>query len=268
MENHRVEPPSPNRVAQTRRAFLGLALALPLRAVAPVEAQTRWPYRWSYVGCCLVNGEEAELGITAGLIESSRFSGEVGTSSGDRTLDRAIGTTLSRLSDLFEVHPGFGFFDDGQAPNAYATTRTMVPGTSGSVVFGVTLLRRQIQQAPSGVSVMGVLAHEFGHIVQFTTGVHRTLSAGQSTARLAELHADFLAGYYAGRRARSNTGMDTDSLGDAFRAIGDMNREHPNHHGTPRERVRALTAGFRHGKDTGGAIAEAVRTGIATVRGI
>jgi hypothetical protein len=62
--------------------------------------------------------------------------------------------------------------------------------------------------------------------------------------------------------------MATDDLGDAFKAIGDMNRNHPNHLGTPKERVRALTLGFRSDKDFDREIDEAVNRGTQAVKQI
>ena len=45
-----------------------------------------------------------------------------------------------------------------------------------------------------------VCAHEFGHILQYQKGLIRPLQGWDSTNRRIELHADFLAGYFAGIR--------------------------------------------------------------------
>jgi hypothetical protein len=218
-----------------------------------------------YEGCCL------SLDQFNTVHSSSSRLAAMGTpdlipSSGDKTLDRAIGITVSRVSREFDVHPGFGFIDDQL--NAFASPEPLVPGTRGTVYFGMPLLRRQLKVAPSGVAVMGVIAHEFGHIAQFDSGLHSRLSRGQPTVRLVELHADYLAGFYAGTRARTNKALHTDDLGDAFFSIGDTQFSNRQHHGTPSERVQALTQGFRFGKSNGGGIRDALTSGETAIRRI
>lgn len=246
-------------MAIRRRDFvvgITAALAVPLPA---------YPQPLQVAGCCLsldafnaVHGDSNRLAAmgTPQLIPSC----------GDRSLDRAIGTTVSRVSGAFDVYPGFGFM--ANQVNAFAYPDTLVPGTRGTVYFGLPLLERQLRAAPSGVAIMGVIAHEFGHIVQFESGMHSRLSRGQATVRLVELHADYLAGFYAGTRARTNTRLRTDDLGDAFLSIGDNQFNNRQHHGTPAERVNALTQGFRFGKDNRGDFREALVAGEAAVRSI
>lgn len=215
-----------------------------------------------YHGCFLSSSEFRSVDINFG---------EIDTSTGNRTIDRAIGTTLTRISDLFDVHPGFGFYDDEDDPNAFATEITALGGTRGTVGFGYTLLEEQIEKHPSGISVMGIMgiiAHEFGHIVQFSPDVRSELQKVQPTLRLKELHADFLAGFYAGRRRLSHMNMDTDGLGDAFLALGNFNTRSPEHHGTGEERLEALIQGFQLGKQGESTINDAVEEGIQAVRRI
>ena len=137
------------------------------------------------------------------------------------------------------------------------------------MAVGYTLLRDLLNK-DRGVSLMGIIAHEFGHIVQFfEQGVHDDLSKGESTVRLIELHADFLAGFYAGRRKASRRHLDADGLGDSFVAIGDYHAKHQKHHGTPQERLKALTEGFKLGKrNQETTIEEAVEKGVRAVRRI
>lgn len=220
-----------------------------------------------YHGCFLSSGEFEELGIDSTTLRDaenmmsetdefddatddiSSLQTDFHKNTGNKLLDRAIGKSLTHMSDFFSVYPGFGFFND-KNPNAYATAEIVVPDTKGTIVFGYNLLKKQLEKAPSGVSIMGILAHEFAHIVQFN---HKqqisSLRLNQTTSRLIELHADFLAGFYTGKRKLVNKRMRTDDLGDAFLAIGDSNTTHADHHGTPEERVFALTEGFKLGKN-------------------
>ena len=85
------------------------------------------------------------------------------TTTGDRVLDRFLGRALVRLSGIFSERPGFGFVDDSDAPNAYATDHTQVQGTWGTVCFGRTLFRDLMDRyQDQGLAVMAVAAHEFG----------------------------------------------------------------------------------------------------------
>ena len=48
------------------------------------------------------------------------------------------------------------------------------------------------------VAVSAVCAHEFGHITAIKYGLMKRLKDGQPSVKRSELHADFLAGYFAG----------------------------------------------------------------------
>jgi hypothetical protein len=248
-----------------RRSFLLGTLSTYIIRLRLVQGKQLGIHKWSYSGCCLLNGEEEEFDPDDSDFQVSNFDGPMIRSSGDRDLDRSIGVSLTRISDLFTVVAGFGFINDAGAPNAYASPQSRVPGTDGTVFLGLTLLKQLQKKAPSGVAVMGVLAHEFGHIVQFKSGTHQRLSAGKTTVRLVELHADFLTGYFAGKRGKVNPQLDRQALGNAFNAIGDTAINHPKHHGTPQERVFALSKGFRFGYDQDKDIQSAIKTGIEVV---
>ena len=222
-------------------------------------------YDYSNSGCFL-SAEEFDSSISNfSSMSSSEALNQLDTRTSDKSLNKAIGTTLTRISGLFDVYPGFGFYEDEEEPNAFATPKTVIQGTKGTVAFGYTLLRNSLRTNPSGISIMGIIAHEFGHIVQYEQGIENRLKKGQSTVRLSELHADFLAGFYAGRRKLNFSDMDTDGLGDTFLGIGDFNYKNPQHHGTPQERIAALTEGFKLGKRMEYNILDVVNKGIEVV---
>ena len=62
-------------------------------------------------------------------------------SSGDRDFDFALAQTLARIADLFDVLPGFGFYDDYESKNAYATKAVRAKNADGTVLFGQRLHR-------------------------------------------------------------------------------------------------------------------------------
>jgi hypothetical protein len=146
-------------------------------------------------GCCLV---------ADGFVGSDDDVDRMVFTSGDRETDHRLGRALLRLAQVFDVHPGCGFFDDGRQPNARAVPKSTVPGTEGTVLFGQSLFRKTMALNDDGMAVLAVFAHEFGHIAQFRTRVHDTLRDGYPTAKLVELHADFLAGFYWASARRSS----------------------------------------------------------------
>jgi hypothetical protein len=181
--------------------------------------------------------------LTLGAIRDQLIS-----TTGDENLDRSLGRALVRLSSIFGERPGFGFIDDRDGPNAYASPETKVPGTWGTVLYGQTLFQDLIRRnSDKGMAVLAVAAHEFGHVAQFRSRVDETLMQGQSTVKLVELHADFLSGYFLGLRKRDDSSVSVWAAGKTFYEIGDYQYNDRNHHGTPDERVTAAEEGFKHG---------------------
>jgi hypothetical protein len=116
--------------------------------------------------------------------------------SGDDDLDRAMINELKRIVRVFQVNPGFKYVDQ---MNAYATQETIVAGTRGTVFLGLPFIRSLIDWDASGIAVAGTYAHECAHIYQFDHQLTPE-AFGRNGASLRELHADFLGGYYIGRR--------------------------------------------------------------------
>jgi predicted metalloprotease len=129
-------------------------------------------------------------------------------------------------------------------------SETKLPGTSGTVLFGRAMLKKALADTANGdMFVMGICAHEFGHIVQYSSGVRTRLTANQQTGKLLELHADFLAGHYIGLRNEKYSPSELVALGRSWQGIGDTAYTDPTHHGTPEERLSAMEQGFRIARD-------------------
>lgn len=166
-------------------------------------------------------------------------------SSGDRDFDFALAQTLARISDLFDVLPGFGFYDDYDAKNAYATRAVRAGRGHGTVLFGQRLLKELLggQESPDA-AVAAVCAHEFGHILQYRKNLDRIVGSGQPTVKRVELQADYFAGFFAGTRKLQTPEFPAAVFAVTQFNLGDTRINHEQHHGTPEERGAAIAQGF------------------------
>ena len=255
----------------TRRTMLaGMAGAFmpPLMAASAAKPAAR--VRHSY-GCCLINNE-IDMYLEANEPLITYFSGNepIIKRSGDPHLDFAIAQSLFRIGKVFGVVPGFGYFDDYDGRNAYATEVVRLNSADGTVVFGLRLLQELIGRTDIDspeVGIAAVCAHEFGHIYQYRTRLFQALNEGQDTIKLVELHADFLAGYFAGIRKSERSDFPAALFAITQRRYGDYNVGSRNHHGTPEERGNAVVAGFdaaRRGLD----MRTAAQAGVRYVRSV
>ncbi len=95
------------------------------------------------------------------------------------------------------------------------------------------------------VGIRVILAHEFGHHVQYELGVFDTGPTDPAEAtRRTELMADAMAAYYGTHKQglALNKKRVTDAL-LSFYTVGDCQFNSPGHHGTPLQRQRAADWG-------------------------
>lgn len=177
-----------------------------------------------------------------GSIQSLNMNGQVSRTSGFPPLDELLHPEPASLSASFKVRPGFLFFDDYQGGNALATPDNVGGyGTKhGTVLFGRRLLVEEMQKFAWAWSVIGIMAHEWAHILQFSRSVHKQVPVPRM-----ELQADVLAGWYLAGKAMS-LGYDF-SLASAFSFFskGDYAFNDPKHHGTPQQRMQAFSSGYQ-----------------------
>lgn len=240
----------------TRRQLLTAAgCGAALLAATPVRAQV------SSTFCSSTNGG---LPPYCAWNAAAPEQFQIFSTSGRDDIDRALIAELRRMLAIFPIDPGFKYINDIQ-PNAFAAQESRVSGTSGTVYIGLNLINSEFRRSNSGgVAVAGICAHECGHIYQYATGWISRLSS--NTARLVELHADFLAGFYFGRDgARSNDSIT--SFADSLFSRGDYNFNDPSHHGTPNQRVSAMRAGYSVGL-TNVSITTAAERGAEVVRSL
>lgn len=241
--------------AWTRRTFAFGIAACGCAARGPhVFAQGRkQPSSLSAVRGCRLSAKDMDLmggrGLTLGLsFERIAETGGGRRTTGNPEMDRALDRSIKRLADTFEILPGFGFFDDKPTRNAFAVDGTLpqLPHTKGTVLYGETLFKHLLGLDPTGAAVMWVMAHEFAHVWLFQRGDIAKLGPDASplTGKRIELHADYLAGFYVGQRKRDNPSITLMKTGAEIWKLGDTNFNHPDHHGTPAERLAAAEAGF------------------------
>ena len=227
---------------------------------------------------CLITSEgyqqyrtqgEAVYPLTEGLIARNRYWHTSGDPAVDRDLDRALGV----VADLFVVNPAFGFYDpskldnpagfEREGMNAFASgENTDITGTRGTVAFGWDLFRQEFYQHDStGLTVMAIAAHEFGHILQMNRGHLPAIRIGYPLK--SEINADFLSGYFLGVRKRRIPSLRFYNAGDMFVRFGRGNDGNPTRtHGTAQERLDAAEAGFRVAYVENKSLDDAVRAGL------
>lgn len=192
---------------------------------------------------CFLNAARADSGyqqvISRGIARQTFFQ-----TTGDEIFDRQLGRAIIRLAGFFGEQPAFGIVEGGEHDNAFALPREGGNAEFGTVGIGRTLLNRLKDEDASGVSILALVAHEFGHVAQFRRDAIPVLNAGEDTVRKSELHADYLTGCYLGWLKRNEPRVRVISAGRFMESIGDTATHSKNHHGTPAERLQATEAGF------------------------
>jgi hypothetical protein len=127
------------------------------------------------------------------------------------------------------------YWNDCQSPNSVSLP-------TGDILYGVNLFQEMVTAYGGDAGpISGILAHEWGHQVQFDNG---WMSGDEPTAAPIELEADAFSGYYMAL----GESFSWNSIEDYFAALaslGDYNFTDPNHHGTPQQRLAAAQLGFQ-----------------------
>jgi hypothetical protein len=183
-------------------------------------------------------------------------------STGNKDFDFALAQTLSRITEVYGVLPGFSFFDDYDGEVAYATPVKRLQRADGTVLFGKRYFMHTMEskEAPE-VGVIATCAHEFGHIVQYKHDLKNRLTEGQPTLKRLELNADFFAGYFAGVRKLEKPEFPAAVFAANRYAHGDYHTTR-THHGTPDERAAAIVRGFETSYKERRSFADAIGIGV------
>jgi hypothetical protein len=99
-----------------------------------------------------------------------------------------------------------------------------------------------------GAAIFVMLSHEIAHLYQYKTQMYESMTSDGSVM-IAELHADFMAGWVASK-VDFLGGMDLAEITRMMSIAGDKLPVPWLHHGTPEQRSRAVSEGFREGQRT------------------
>jgi len=135
--------------------------------------------------------------------------------------------------------------------NAFAVTpkgkdSKLYAGVHDKLIFGDGMLDALSALGMTDVAPKAVLAHEFGHHVQFEDNLYNSPLRGARATRRTELMADAMGTYFLthSRGLSLNTRRVLEAE-KTFYEVGDCAFTDPNHHGTPNQRLRASTWGAR-----------------------
>lgn len=161
--------------------------------------------------------------------------------------------TAELLADLLKTIYGSDKYFNYNHPllsfNAFAATADEFWGTPKKIVMGDGILKAYADLGFGDVAPQAILAHEYGHHVQFAKDVE-FLNSPEST-RKTELMADAFAAYYLTHKRGSTMNWKRVQLFlEVFFEIGDCSFASNGHHGTPNQRMNAAIFGYNLANDT------------------
>lgn len=185
------------------------------------------------------NGSPGALS-TFGCYAPSETTGNAGcgllNSFGDPNSDATFSTEVGIQGQFWQGIPAtVHVLNDCNGPNAFSLP-------TGDILYGITLFQQLVSSyGGDAAPISGVLAHEWGHQIQFDNG---WFTSSEPTSRPIELEADAFSGYYMAL-GENYSWQSIAAYLDAVASKGDYNFTDPSHHGTPQERLAAAQLGFQ-----------------------
>ncbi|MEO7801472.1 MAG: hypothetical protein ABIR81_05710 [Ginsengibacter sp.] len=113
------------------------------------------------------------------------------------------------------------------------------------IVMGDGILKAFEDLGYGDVAPSAILAHEFGHHIQFENGYFTSEPASPERTRRTELMADAFSAYFlTSKKGGTLNRKRVEQFFKVFFDIGDCGFTRTSHHGTPSQRLRAATFGF------------------------
>lgn len=159
----------------------------------------------------------------------------------------------SDIANYLKTFYGDSKYNDYSHPlltfNAFAAPADDFWGTPKKIVMGDGIMQMYDDLGYDDVAPQAVLAHEYGHHIQFANNVY--FGPEPEDTRRTELMADALAAYFLTHKQGSamNWKRVKEFLA-VFYTIGDCAFDNPGHHGTPNQRMRAAQFGYDVANDT------------------
>lgn len=186
--------------------------------------------------CCVLSMQNAKSQCSATENSGAYSINNITNSSGSASTDVKISTFVSELNKIIGSNAKAFYYNDAYSPNAQASPE------DNNIYIGRTFLSQSLRSDPSFTGIYLLIAHEMGHIYQFTTN-NRLVK--QKLVKQCEIQADYLAGHLLAKTKKvSNSNYQ--SLIEAVNKMGDFGFNSIQHHGTPGERENAVNAGFRN----------------------
>lgn len=176
-------------------------------------------------------------------LDTSQLGCGLITSFGDFAFDQQFTQEIALQSSFWQNVPATVYAFDECSPdrkNAYALP-------SKAILMGYWMVQDLVFGTGSTLPVAGVLAHEWGHQIQFQFG---WMNSSEPTVRRTELEADMWSGFYMAL-AKSWVGAQMNAYFQALFSLGDYYFHDPGHHGTPNQRLAAGAVGFDVGLQVG-----------------
>jgi len=170
------------------------------------------------------------------VLHSSKLGSPV---AGDITIDAFFNVTKSKLETFFGLNADIYFFQEQSGPQVMTLCSTRDPLQSkGTIRIGLTLLKNDLWVEFNGVYMTtAVLAHQYAHLFQCSLN-------GSLRGWKRELQADFLAGYFLGRKSYNyENQLDIQTFATVL-FEGDWYE--PFYHGSTFERTQALIDGYHN----------------------
>ena len=132
--------------------------------------------------------------------------------------------------------------------NAFASPADPFFNTPKKIVMGDGIMKAYDDLGYSDVAPQAVLAHEYGHHVQFANGVD--FGSSPEGTRRTELMADAFSAYFmTHKRGSAMNWKRVQQFLKVFFDIGDCAFSNDGHHGTPNQRMKAAGFGYQLATD-------------------
>jgi hypothetical protein len=175
----------------------------------------------------------------------------------DDDFENSLVWVTARLADYLGINFSFGFYTERTVPNAAwfdDNPAVLKPVKPDGPSDGTILIGRQLAQETQsrvfnfGAAMTALLAHESGHALQKKYKVRQSFLDDSDTAYVrAELCADFICGYFAAYRQTLQVDYPVSIQAITQFRKGD-NGWIAFGHGSPRDRAKAVDAGYRFGR--------------------